>query len=256
MQWTAEIRRRVSGDGGRTWGPVETFAGQPGSFCRNPMVVLSNGDWIFPMFYSLPDAGHGGDYTVMMVSNDGGESWAEHPVPECRGRVHASVVELASGRLMTFMRSRAADRIYVSRSVDFGRTWTPPEPTALPNNNASIQALKLTSGALVIAYNSLSANDDPTKTIWPRRRYPLTVALSEDAGETWPFMRHIDTSDGFCGVGNAQLNRRCAYPSIVQTSDGLIHIAYSYRDRQCIKYVRISEAWIRDQHDTVYRGVI
>ena len=41
MQWTAIIRRRVSRDDGRTWSPVETFSSTPGSFCRQPMVVLS-----------------------------------------------------------------------------------------------------------------------------------------------------------------------------------------------------------------------
>jgi predicted neuraminidase len=45
------------------------------------------------------------------------------------------------------------------------------------------------------------------------------------------------------------LNRRCSYPSIVQTRDGFIHVAYSYRGRQCIKYVRFTEDWVRDQVD-------
>ena len=44
MQWTAVIRRRLSTDGGHTWGPVETFMSKPGSFCRQPIVVLSSGD--------------------------------------------------------------------------------------------------------------------------------------------------------------------------------------------------------------------
>jgi predicted neuraminidase len=51
---------------------------------------------------------------------------------------------------------------------------------------------------------------------------------------------------------NRSLNRRCSYPSIVQTRDGLIHVAYSYRGRQCIKYVRFTEDWVRDQLDWMY----
>jgi predicted neuraminidase len=38
----------------------------------------------------------------------------------------------------------------------------------------------------------------------------------------------------------------------VQTRDGLIHVAYSYRGRQCIKYVRFAESWLRDQVDWLY----
>jgi len=74
----------------------------------------------------------------------------------------------------------------------------------------------------------------------------LTIALSEDEGRTWPYMRHLDTSDGFFGQANKGLNRSLAYPSIMQSRDGCIHISYSFSDRQCIKYVRIQEEWIRN----------
>ena len=82
----------------------------------------------------------------------------------------------------------------------------------------------------------------------------MTIALSEDGGETWPFMRHIDTGDDFAGPANKHLNRRCGYPCLLQTRDGLIHVAYSYRPRQCIKYVRFSEGWVMDQRDGVFGG--
>ena len=166
MQWTAIIRRRISHDNGQTWGPVETFMGKPTSFCRQPMVTLSNGDWLFPMYYSILDeSAHGNDYTVMQISEDQGQTWTEYAVPRSNGRVHASVVELANGRLVAFFRSRAADRIYLSRSNDYGRTWTAPERTALPNNNASIQARKLASGNIALVFNHFSANDDPARTM-------------------------------------------------------------------------------------------
>jgi predicted neuraminidase len=247
MQWTAEVRRRVSTDGGRTWGPVETLFDRPGSFCRQPPLVLSNSEWLLPIYYSLEtrEGSHGQDYSVMLLSADRGATWSEHPVPDSRGRVQASVVETAPGELVAFFRSRAADRIYLSRSEDHGRTWTPPAPTELPNNNSSIQALRLHNGHLALAFNRFSANDDPTVALWPRRRYPVTLALSEDDGRTWPYMRHVDTSDDYAGPANAHLNRRCSYPSIVEGPSGTLHVVYSYRGRQCIKYVHVSEAWVR-----------
>jgi len=252
MQWTAEIRRRISRDGGATWGAVETFFGKPSSFCRQPMVILSNGDWLFPMYYSLEAEGHANDYCVVQISTDQGATCTEYPVPESRGRVHMSVVEVGGGSLVAFFRSRAADRIYASRSADYGRTWTAPVRTVLPNNNASIQALRLHSGRIALIHNHFSANEDPSATVWPRRRYPVTVAISEDSGETFPWMRHVDSSDGFFGARNEHLNRRCAYPCIIQTRDGMVHMAYSYRDRQCIKYVRVSEDWFVDRLDYLY----
>ena len=259
MQWTSVIRRRISTDNGHTWSPVETFSGSPGSFCRQPMAVLSNGDWLFPMWYSVLESGdqpwsaHGGDHSVMRVSEDEGRTWSEHPVPRSRGRVHPCVIETAPGKLVAFLRSRSADWIYISRSTDYGRIWTGPDRTHLPNNNASIQAVRLASGNIAIVFNSAqSQNEDPVKTVWPPQRYPLTIALSEDDGRTWPYARHIDTGDDFGGYKNRHLNRRVAYPCIVQTRDANIHIAYSYRDRQCIKYVRVSEDWITEQQDVLW----
>lgn len=252
MQWTSEIRCRISEDNGHTWGSTRVFSQQPGSFCRQPMLVMSNGEWLFPMYYSLPGTAHGDDHSVVRISSDQGQSWREYPVPQSRGRVHPSVVEFSDGRLAAFFRSRAADRIYRSRSEDYGRTWTAPTRTGLPNNNASIQALKLNSGNLALIFNNLSVNDDPDATIWPPTRYPITVAISENEGATWPYRRHIDTSDNFSGGQNIHLNRRCEYPSLIQTQDGALHIAYSYRNRQCIKYVRITEAWVKAQLDYLY----
>lgn len=254
MQWTSVIKRRISKDDGHSWGPVETLFDSPGSFCRNRMVVLSNGDWLFPMYYCRRDSEgvYGNDVSVMKISKDKGSTWTEHMVPGSQGRVHPTVIELDHGRLVAFFRSRSADRIYVSHSEDFGQNWTNATRTELPNNNASIQAEKLTNGNIVLAFNHLSVNDDPTKTIWPPDRYPLTIAISEDEGQTWPYMRHLDTGDGFFGIQNKELNRCLAYPSIFQSTDKTIHVSYSYLGRQCIKYVRFQEDWIRDSRSRVF----
>jgi predicted neuraminidase len=39
-------------------------------------------------------------------------------------------------------------------------------------------------------------------------------------------------------------NREYSYPSIVQSQDGALHIAFTWF-RQKIKYVRVDEAWVR-----------
>ena len=249
LQGTAVIRQRISDDGGATWGPVSTPFDQPGSFCRQPLLVMSNGEWLFPMYYSHDDeTAHLNDFSVVQISADQGRTWAEYPVAGSRGMVHASIVELVPGRLTAFFRSRSADRIYISRSADYGRAWSPPEPTLLPNNNASIQALCLASGRVAVVFNRFSARHTPAagKAVWPQERYPVAIALSEDGGETWPWVRDIDMGDGFRGWRHAHLNRQDAYPCIAQTGDGMIHAAYSYRGRQCIKYVRFAERWVID----------
>jgi predicted neuraminidase len=40
-----------------------------------------------------------------------------------------------------------------------------------------------------------------------------------------------------------KLNRELSYPSIAQTPDGDLHIAFTYF-RQAIKYVRVGAGWV------------
>ncbi len=251
MQETAIIRRRISLDLGHTWGPVETFIDTPGAFCRQPLVVLSNGDWLFPIYICVQDErrpdGGGGNLHVplMLLSGDQGQSWQAVEVPESQGRIQPNVIEVNPGRLLAFFRSRWADHIYLSRSQDYGRTWTAPEPTELPNNNASIRCIRLAGGELAMACNPVSADGEAGKVAWPWQRYPLTIAISEDEGRTWPYRRHIDTGDDFAGEANTRRNRPCDYPALIQTEDGLLHVTYSYHGRQCIKYARFAVTWVR-----------
>jgi predicted neuraminidase len=70
------------------------------------------------------------------------------------------VLELEPGQLIAFFRSRRADNICVSHSPDYGRTWTEPERTVLPNNNSSIQAIKLAGGAIAVVFNHAGSGGD------------------------------------------------------------------------------------------------
>jgi predicted neuraminidase len=282
-QDTAIVRRRISEDGGRNWGPVETLFGErPGSgtFIRQPIVALGNGDWVLPIFHcpTPPSGAWTGneDTSAVMISSDGGRSWTEHAVPGSTGLVHMNVLDLLDRGLVAFFRSRWADNIYASRSSDGGRTWTEPAPTELPNNNSSIQAARLANGHLAMVYNHSSAADatdrrlslyddlgeegepapaaPPSTTgggggrsaFWGAPRAPMTLAISEDEGRTWPWRRNLEVGDGYCMTTHAKegLNREFSYPSIRQTPDGTIHITYTYW-RQAIKYVRVAEDWAR-----------
>lgn len=177
-----------------------------------------------------------------------------------------NILAVGSGELLALYRSRWADFIYASRSVDGGETWTAPAPTTLPNNNSSIQATVLTDGRIALVYNASSAanaperrqslydeiEDDvqspaaeapppPTRTaFWGAPRAPLCLALSGDKGRSWSPPLELDTSDGYCLTNNSRdrLNRELSYPSIKQTTDGCVHVAYTYF-RRAIKYLRL-----------------
>lgn len=245
LQYTSEIRRKISKDGGLTWGKTETMFAREGSFCRQKIQILSNGRFIFGNWICFNDSTrNGSDINVMQLSDDQGKTWREVEVPESHGCVHPNIVELENGLLIALYRSRAADHIYMSRSENFGESWSEPVPTELPNNNSSISAIKLLSGAVAVVYNDLRFSDDRNVIVWPYERCPVTVAVSKDGGASWPWRRHVDTGDGFCGANNLRSNHRYEYPCMMQKADGTIHVAYSFYTRICIKHVCFTEDWI------------
>ena len=274
-QDTAIVRYRQSSDMGYTWGPVETLLDKPGTFIRQPITVLDNGNWLLPVFYCRTEAGEkwvgNDDVSAVKISADQGKTWRDISVPESLGCVHMNINMLNNGKLIAMYRSRWADYIYLSESTDGGENWSSPEATVLPNNNSSIQVTTLQSGELALVFNNMSAEgaterraslydeiDDgdgrkePKKTgqytaFWGAPRAPMTIAISPDGGKTWPWKKNLDEGDGYCMTNNSQekLNREFSYPTIKQGADGRLHVAYTYF-RQAIKYVCVTPEWVKE----------
>ncbi|MBX9596700.1 MAG: exo-alpha-sialidase [Roseomonas sp.] len=275
-QDTALIRRRISHDGGASWGPIETMIGeQPGfgTFIRQPIIVTAEGNWLLPIWRCTkpPVGAWTGDLDTssVMLSADQGKTWTEHAVPDSTGTCHMCILDMQDGTLVAFYRSRWADWVHRSTSSDGGRSWTAPQPTTLPNNNSSIQAIRLADGGIAILFNESSAKDatgrrlslyddiggteepvappaEGRSAFWGTPRAPMTLAVSHDGGITWPHRRNLETGDGFCMTNNSKerLNREFSYPSLRQAADGSLHIAYTYW-RQAIKYVHVPLDWVR-----------
>ena len=244
MQFTSQVRRQRSRDGGRTWEPYETVFAREGTFCRQPIQIGAQGRWLFGNWLCTDSPeGLAGDPSVVQISDDEGRSWREVRIPESRGRVHPNLVYLGNGEWVALMRSRAADFVYRSRSHDNGESWSVPEPTEMPNNNSGLSALRLKSGRIALACNPTSAAHPlPGQAAWPGLRCPVTVALSEDGGMTYPLRRNLEQGEGYCGAENRTNNRQYEYPFLMQSRDGMLHLVYAYHDRLGIKYVRFSEA--------------
>ena len=186
------------------------------------------------------------NYSAVQVTNDGGRTWKECEVPQSNGLVQQSIVKLSNGHFIGFFRSRYADFIYSDTSDD-GCTWTVPVSTRLPNNNSSIQVASLKDGSLVMAFNNIRAVGTKGKPqAGPRK--PLSVALSEDGGSTWPWVRDIEAGHSSPEEPDRREDTRkgeeFSYPSILQDRDGNIDVAFSYL-RKTIKVVRFDKSWIK-----------
>lgn len=255
-----------------------------GVFVRQLPVVLPSGRLIVPIFRCITTQGEkwvgNSDDSAVMISDDAGATWTEHVLPGSLGCVHMNIQPVADGSLLALFRSRWADSIYESRSTDDGTTWSEPVPTELPNNNSSIQFTALADGRLALVYNhsraeasterrlslydeiddhglaeeqgqlaepdasAFSEDDGVKRAFWGTPRSPMTLAISEDSGRSWPIRRNLDVGDGYCLSNNSRdgLNREYSYPSIHQGPDGALNIAYTYF-RQAIKFVRVDPQW-------------
>ena len=258
MQWTAALRQQTlplnqlvpdqaESWGADAWSPCRDLIENP-AFCRHPPVATADG-WLLPIYRSLETGGSfGHDHSeVLPLTPKGAPADKATPIPNCTGRVHGSIVPTTDGEgWLQFFRSRLADRIYRSSSRD-GLAWTDPEPISLPNNNSSIHAQRLTSGRLALIFNRFGFEPDPSApqewgdANWPRTRWPLSVAISADDGDSWPWIRDLDTGFGFCGPLNWDLNGQLAYPVLLEGRPGELHIAYSWGGRQAIRYLCIDE---------------
>ncbi|QND45727.1 glycosyl hydrolase (plasmid) [Rhizobium lusitanum] len=265
------VKCRISADGGKTFGEVRVLCDLPGTFVRQPIVVNGRGAWLLPVFrcVGLPGERWTGDADTagVLISHDQGKSWAMTPVPDSLGAVHMNIVPLEGNNLVAFYRNRFAQSVLASRSTDGGESWSVPQPVDLPNNNSSIQAVKLKNNDIAMVYNHSNAlmsdarrlslydeiegdeevgvaperTPERRKAVWGVPRAPLSLAFSSDGGASFPRRIDLDTGDGYCLSNNSKdsLNREFSYPSIVQGADGVVHIAYTYY-RRTIKYARLS----------------
>lgn len=263
------VKRRISSDGGRTFGPVATLCNTPGTFIRQPIVINRHGEWLLPLFrcIGIPGEKWSGDedFASVLISRDAGETWSMHDVPESIGAVHMNIIDLGGDQMVAFYRHRFAEHILRSRSSDGGRIWSAPEPTNLPNNNSSIQATRLVDGRIAMVYNHSSAftstdrrlslydeietdlpspvepaPTDRRKAVWGVPRAPVSLAFSSDGGATFGDRRDIETGDGYCLTNNSKdgLNRELSYPSILPGQDDSLYLAFTYH-RSAIKLVQL-----------------
>jgi len=167
---------------------------------------------------------------MVAISNNDGETWhASLPIVG-RGNVQPALVQTKDGHITAYMRDNGEEPNYVqvSQSADSGFSWTVATKIGIPNT-ASVELLALSDGRWAFV------GDDESDG-----RYRISLYLSDDEGKTWKWKRSLEDMDK--GKGSF------SYPCVIQTSDGLMHISYSYsleKKGESIKYVVIDPDSIR-----------
>ena len=192
-----------------------------GWMTRNHPVKLASGRLILPLYSDGYNMG------LAAISDDEGETWkASGPMVGFAG-IQPSIVEKANGDLVAYLREtgRPPYRVQQSTSQDQGETWSPLIETDIPNPSASLEVLRLNrSKGWAMIFNDSE-----------RRREKLSVALSFDEGNSWPYKRRITPrADG-------------SYPSMIEASAGWIHVTCSVKSEEGkgIAHYRIDPKWLK-----------
>jgi predicted neuraminidase/rhamnogalacturonyl hydrolase YesR len=220
----------TSADGGQTWSlPQQLPDGILGPI-KNKPVQLANGDILCPS----STEGKGGWRVHFERTGDLGRTWqATPPVNDGKeiGAIQPSILVHPDGKLQAVGRTRQG-KIFQVRSDDNGRTWGPMTLLTLPNPDSGTDAVTLRDGRQLLVYNHNTRDQTNNKG-----RSPLNVAISDD-GENWRMALVLendpDAPNGF------------AYPAVIQTGDGLVHITYTWK-RQYIKHVVIAPEKLKPQ---------
>ncbi len=205
----------TSEDGGATWSAPQRLPEHIDGPVKNKPVQLPNGDLLCGS-----STEHDGWRVHFERTSDLGLTWQRTgPVNDGKafGAIQPSILFLGGDKLLAVGRSKQG-QVFQVASDDLGQTWGPLTATTLPNPNAGTDAVTLKDGRHVIVYNHT-----------PKGRSPLNVAVSKD-GQDWQPALVLESQPG-----------EYSYPAVIQTSDGLVHIVYTWK-RQRVRHVVLDPA--------------
>jgi predicted neuraminidase len=211
FNWSGFVKR--STDDGKTWSRAEILpAGLLGPIKNKP--IEFKGAILSPMSVES----HRAWCSWIERSTDDGKTWTRHGPIAVPGKPHGNIQPTlfvtSKGHILALCRTRGMGKICQAVSTDGGLTWSEATLTDLLNPGSGIDGVTARDGTFYLAYNDSV-----------RSRTPLRIARSTDDGKTW---KNVATAEEAAG--------EYSYPSIIQASDGKLHLVYTW-NRKHIKHL-------------------
>jgi predicted neuraminidase len=212
-QWWGMFK--TSENCGKTWSSPQKLPHNILGPIKNKPIQLSNGDLLCPSS-TEPN----GWKVHLEQTSDLGKTWSIVNVlndPTIRA-IQPSILTYKDGKMQMLCRTENG---FISQcwSDDNGKSWGKMTATSLPNPNSGIDAVTMKDGRQLLVYNPTSDG----------ARVPLSIAVSND-GKNWKRICDLE------GLTKSNASDEYSYPAVIQTTDGVIHIVYTY-NRQTIKHV-------------------
>lgn len=217
QKWWGELK--TSTDQGATWSAAQRLPEGILGPIKNKPVQLANGDILCPT--SDETVEKASKWMVRFErSTDGGKTWSSTKTLNdglSISAIQPSILSLGGDKLLSLGRTRQK-QLFQLTSEDSGKSWSEMKLIDLPNPNSGTDAVTLKDGRHLLVYNHV-----------PKGRSPLNLALSKD-GTTWGATLVLEDQPG-----------EYSYPAIIQTTDGQVHISYTWK-RQKVRHVVVDPA--------------
>ncbi|GAB3254210.1 hypothetical protein GCM10027347_14490 [Larkinella harenae] len=195
---------RVSSDEAQTWSePISCITDRVGYFVlnNNRVIQLKTGRLLMPVaLHESPPGGkfNGKGRLFTYYSDDNGQTWKvsqEIANPDAITLQEPGLIALKDNRLMMIIRTDAGVQ-YAAYSTDQGQNWSPAQATNIvsPVSPATIARIPSTGDLLMVWNNNDNTDNNPIRG----KRTPLTIAVSNDEGQTWQHVKNLEADpDGW-----------------------------------------------------------
>jgi predicted neuraminidase len=217
---------KTSSDAGTNWTTSQRLTLSPflnlAELVRNDPLSLVDGGFTIPIYHEFV-----GRFPELLRIGAGVQDspvfFRKSRMAGGRSYIQPTIVPYGPTAAVAFYRNCSdARRVGIAFTGDAGATWSAPRNLDLPNPDSALNALLLSNGNILVAFNDSQHS-----------RENLRLAVSRDRGVNWIRVATLDDMN----------DQEFSYPYMIKGQNGMIHMVYTW-GRKRIKYVQFNEAWI------------
>lgn len=225
----SSINYVISEDNAQTWSKPKRLVTSPifnlSTLVKGEPFLYENGNIGLPVYHEM--IGKFGE--LIQLNNDGNVidkarlSYRRHGMQPI-----VFPIDEVSARVFLRNATDAIDSTLLETiTYDSGKTWVKPFPTNLPNPNAAISGINMSSGEKLLVTNHLYD-----------KRNNLSLLYKSKNFKTWRVIHQFENQEN-----TAKNEYEYSYPTVKKSEDGDYQILYTWNKKH-IKHIRFNQAWL------------